>query len=165
MDVVVVLGVVTGMRSMTALAVLCWMGWLGMVPEHGWAIWITYLAAAVVFSTCALAEYVVDTLPKTPNRTAVAPAIARVVIGALVGAVVVTAINEPLAGGIIFGAIGALIGTWGGYWIRMTLDRLTGHDLPVALVESASAIVLAVLAVLKLHQGIVMEMRHFAGQG
>jgi uncharacterized membrane protein len=159
MDVVLLLGVVTGMRSMTAMAVLCWAAWLGFVPEQGWAIWIAYLAAAIVFTILALGEYVVDTLPKTPSRTAPGPAVARVVIGALVGALVVTANGEPLAGGILLGALGALIGTWGGYWVRMTLDRMTGHDLPVALVESASAIGLAILAVVRLHGGIVLDMQ------
>ncbi|HEX4155200.1 MAG TPA: DUF4126 domain-containing protein [Acidobacteriaceae bacterium] len=160
MDTVLLLGVVTGMRSMTALAVLCWAAWLGLVPEHGWATWISYLAAAIVFSACALAEYVVDTLPKTPSRTAAVPAMTRFVIGALVGALVATAVDEPLAGGILLGAVGAMIGTWGGYWMRMGLDRMVRHDLPVAVVETASAIVIAVLAVAKLHRGIVMETQH-----
>ena len=30
----VLLGIVTGMRSMTGLAVLCWFAWLGLVPEQ-----------------------------------------------------------------------------------------------------------------------------------
>jgi uncharacterized membrane protein len=162
MDVVLLLGVVTGMRSMTAMAVLCWAAWLGLVPEHGWAIWIAYLATAILFTVLALGEYVADTLPKTPNRTAPGPAVARVVIGALVGALVVTANGEPLAGGILLGALGALIGTWGGYWVRMTLDRMTGHDLPVALVESASAIGLSILAIARLHSGMVLDMQRLA---
>ena len=162
MDMVLLLGVVTGMRSMTALAAVCWAAWMGLIPEHGWAIWISYLAAAIVFTVCALGEYVVDTLPKAPNRTATGPAIARVVIGALVGALVATAIDEPVAGGVIFGALGALIGTWGGYWIRMTLDRVTGRDLPVALAEDLSAIGLAILALARLHEGLVLDMQRMA---
>jgi uncharacterized membrane protein len=163
MDMVLLLGVVTGMRSMTAIAALCWAAWLGLIPEHGWAIWIAYLAAAIVFTACALGEYVVDTLPKAPKRTATGPALARVVIGALVGALLATAIDEPVAGGIIFGAVGALIGTWGGYWIRMTLDRLVGHDLPVAIAETLSAIGLAILAIARLHGGLVVDWKRMAG--
>jgi len=34
MDMVLLLGVVTGMRSMTAIAALSWAAWLGLVPEH-----------------------------------------------------------------------------------------------------------------------------------
>lgn len=160
MDTVLLLGVVTGMRSMTAMAVLCWAAWLQLVPEQGWAVWTSYLVTVIVFTLCALGEYVVDTLPKTPSRTSAGPAIARVVIGGLVGVLVAKAIDEPLAGGVIFGAFGALIGTWGGYWVRMTVARLFGKDLPAALLESASAIVLAILAIVKLHHGILLDMSH-----
>lgn len=163
MDMVLLLGVVTGMRSMTAIAVLCWAAWLGDIPEHGWAIWIAYLASAIFFSACATGEYVADTLPQTPNRTDVGPAILRVVIGALVGALVATGIHEPVAGGIIFGGFGALIGTWGSFWVRMSLDRAAGRDMPIALAESASALALAILAVVRLHHGIVIEMKKVLG--
>lgn len=159
MDMVLLLGVVSGMRSMTAIAVLCWAAWLGLIPEHGWAAWSSYLVVAILFSICALGEYVVDTLPKTPNRTAAGPAMARLALGILVGVLVAAAIHEPLAGGVVFAGVGALIGTWGSFWVRMTLTRLTGHDLPVALLESASAIALAVLAIVRLHHGIVLDIR------
>lgn len=163
MDMVLLLGVVTGMRSMTAIAVLCWAAWLGDIPEHGWGIWIAYLVSAIFFSACATGEYVADTLPRTPNRTDHGPAIARVVIGALVGALTATAIHEPLAGGIIFGGIGALIGTWGSFWVRMSLSRAAHRDRPIALLESASALALAILAVVRLHNSIVIELRKVAG--
>lgn len=162
MDMVVLLGVVCGMRSMTAMAVLCWAAWLGYIPEHGWAVWVSYLVVAILFTLCALGEYVADTLPKTPNRTAPGPAIARIVLGMLVGALVAMAIHEPLAGGVLLGAVGAVLGTWASFWIRMTLSRWTRHDLPVALVESASAIALAILALNKLHGGILMDMQRMA---
>ena len=159
MDMVLLLGVVTGMRSMTAIAALAWAVWLGLVPEYGWATWIGYLLAALLFSICALGEYVVDTLPQTPRRTDLGPALVRVVVGALVGAMVAKAIDEPLAGGIIFGAVGAIIGTWGGFFVRMSVARLFRRDLPAALLESASAIALAVLALVKLHHGIVLDLK------
>jgi uncharacterized membrane protein len=163
MDMVLVLGVVTGMRSMTAIAAVCWAAWLGLLPEHGWAVWCAYLVAAIVFTICALGEYVVDTLPKTPRRTELGPALVRVVIGALVGALVARAIDEPVAGGIIFGAVGAVIGTWGGFFVRMTVARILGRDLPAALLETVSAIGLAALAIVRLHHGIVIEMQRAAG--
>ena len=159
MDMVLLLGVVTGMRSMTAIAALAWAVWLGLVPEYGWATWIGYLLAALLFSICALGEYVVDTLPQTPRRTDLGPALVRVVVGAVVGAMVAKAIDEPLAGGIIFGAVGAIIGTWGGFFVRMSVARLFRRDLPAALLESASAIALAVLALVKLHHGIVLDLK------
>src|SRR5215469_4313208 len=159
---VLVLGVVTGMRCMTAIAALCWAIWLGMVPEHGWANWAAHLVVAIVFTFFALGEYVVDTLPKTPRRTELASALFRVAVGALVGAMVSVAIDEPRAGGVIFGAVGAVIGTWGGFFVRMTIARIFRRDLPAALLESASAIILAVLALVRLHHGIVLDLQKAA---
>lgn len=162
MDVILLLGVVTGMRSMTAIAALSWAAAMGWIPEYGWAAWIAHFAVALVFTLCALAEYVVDTLPKTPRRTDLGPSLVRVVVGALVGALVAKAINEPIAGGIIFGAFGALIGTWGGFFVRMTVARIFRRDRPAALLETASAIALAVFALVRLHGGIVVDLRHAA---
>ena len=162
MDMVLLLGVVTGMRSMTGIAVFCWAAWLGFLPEFGWGTWVQHVFVVIIFTLCALGEYYVDTRPSTPSRTAMGPALARVVIGALVGALGATAINEPLTGGIIIGAVGAVIGTWGGFFVRMSVARLFRRDLPAALLESASAIAIAVLAVAKLHHGILIELRNAA---
>lgn len=159
MDMVLVLGVVTGMRSMTAIAALAWAVWLGFIPEYGWATWMAHVAVVVLLTACAVGEYVVDTRPKTPRRTDLGPGLARLVIGALVGAMVAKAIDEPVAGGILFGALGAGIGTWAGFFVRNTVARILRRDLPAALLESASAIALSVLALVKLHHGIVVELR------
>ena len=162
MDMVLLLGVVTGMRSMTAIAALSWAVWLGLVPEQGWATWIAHLVFVIIFTICALGEYYVDTLPKTPRRTELGPAGLRVVVGALVGAMAAVAIDEPVAGGIIFGAGGAIIGTWGGFFVRMTVARIFRRDLPAALLESASAIALVVFAIVRLHHGIVLDLQNAA---
>jgi uncharacterized membrane protein len=69
------------------------------------------------------------------------------------------AINEPVAGGIIFGAGGAIIGAWGGFFVRMTAGRILRNDLPAALLESASAIALAVFAIARMHHGIVFDLQ------
>ena len=76
-------------------------GVAGPVPELGWAVWSSWLVFAVLFTICAAAEWVVDTLPKTPRRTEWGPAVSRVVVGGLVGSLAAKAINEPVAGGII----------------------------------------------------------------
>jgi uncharacterized membrane protein len=162
MDMVLLLGVVTGMRSMTAIAALSWAVWLGLVPEQGWATWAAHLVVVIIFTVFAVGEYVVDTLPKTPRRTDFGPALARVVVGGLVGAMVAVAIDEPVAGGIIFGAGGAVIGAWGGFFVRMTVARIFRRDLPAGLLESASAIALAVLALARLHAGIVLDLQKAA---
>ncbi len=162
MDMVLLLGVVTGMRTMTAIAALAWAVWLGLIPEQGWATWAAHVAVVIVLTIFALGEYVVDTLPKTPRRTDLGPALARVVVGGLVGAMAAAAIEEPVAGGIIFGAGGAIIGAWGGFFVRMTVGRILRHDLPAALLESASAIALAILAIARLHYGIVFDLQKAA---
>ncbi len=157
MDWVVLLGIVTGMRTMTGIAVVCWAAWLGWLPERGWAMWSTYLVSAVIFSVFALGEYVGDTLPRTPSRKAPGPAVARLVFGGLVGALAARSILEPMAGGVLAGIIGAAIGTWGGYAVRRWGAKLAGRDLPVALFESALALALAVNAVRQMHIEVLSD--------
>ena len=142
------LGVVTGMRSITAMAVLCWFAYRGDLPLDGtWAAWAAKLATAIIFTVLALGEYVIDKLPKTPNRTAPGPLLARVVIGGLVGAIVAAGLEGSGVEAVILGVGGALIGTFGGFLIRREMVlRFGGMDWPVALVEDASAIICAVLA-------------------
>jgi uncharacterized membrane protein len=142
------LGVVTGMRSLTAIAVLCWFVHAGYLPlDDTWAAWVGKLSTAIIFTVLALAELVADKLPKTPNRTAVGPLLARVVIGGLVGAIVAAGLEGSDVEGIILGIGGALIGAFGSFLIRRELvDRTGGKDWPVALVEDASAILGAIFA-------------------
>ncbi len=147
----VLLGITVGLRTMTAMAVLCWFAWLQWLPQQGWASWVGSLGAVIVFTVLAAGEYVVDTLPATPNRTSPPLLVARLVFGALVGALAAHAIIEPAAGGAIFGVLGALIGTYGGFRVRMYWSKSLGRDLPVALLESACALALAVVTCWQLH--------------
>jgi uncharacterized membrane protein len=142
------LGVVTGMRSMTAMAVLCWFAYAGYLPLDGtWASWAGKLTTAIVFTVLALGEYVADKLPKTPNRTAPGPLLARVVIGGLVAAIVAAGLDASGVEAVILGVGGALIGTFAGYLVRREIVlRLGCKDWPVAVAEDASAILCAVLA-------------------
>lgn len=157
MNWVLLLGVVTGLRTMTGVAVVCWAAWLMWLPERGWAVWTTYLVSAVVFSMFAVGEYVGDALPGTPSRKAPGPALARLVFGGLVGALAAEAILQPLAGGVLVGMAGAAIGTWGGYSLRARAAELAGRDLPIALAESALALALAVSAVWQMHVEILSD--------
>src|SRR5580658_3280904 len=115
----VLVGVVTGMRSMTALAVLCWFAWLGMLPETGWARWSATAVAAILFGLCALGEYAGDLSPRAPSRTSPFPIIVRLIFGAVAGALSAHALSEPVAGGVVFGVIGVLIGAYGGVRVRL----------------------------------------------
>jgi uncharacterized membrane protein len=140
-----------GLRSMTAIAVLCWFSRLQLLPQSGWANWTGYLVVVLVFTVFAVGEYVVDTLPNTPSRTAPVGLGARVVFGALAGGLAAHGVFEPTAGGVLFGVIGALVGTYGGHRVRMYWAKALGRDLPVALGESALALALAVFSCWQLH--------------
>jgi uncharacterized membrane protein len=154
---VLCLGVATGMRTMTAMAALCWFAYLNLLPPNGWTTWTANLVSVIVFSLLALGEYVGDTLPQTPSRLAIGPLSARLVFGALAGAIAAHALLSPVAGGVLIGVLGVLIGAFGGHRARMALTRRVGRDLPVALCESAVALALALWAVRTLHQEAVVE--------
>jgi uncharacterized membrane protein len=142
------LGLVTGLRSMTAMAVLCWFAYSGDLSLDGtWASWAGKLTTAIIFTVLALGEFIVDKLPKTPNRTAAGPLLARVLISGLVGAIIAVGLNGSGIEAVILCVGGALIGAFGGFLIRREIVlRLGCKDWPVALVEDVSAIICAVLA-------------------
>ena len=151
----VLLGITAGLRSMTAMAVLCWFAWLRLLPQSGWALWAGSLVTVIFFSLAALGEYVGDTLPRAPKRTAPLGLTARFVLGAMAGALAARAVFEPVAGGILFSLIGAGIGAFGGYRVRIFWSKALGRDLPVALLESAIALGLAIFGCWQLHQSLV----------
>jgi len=154
----VLVGVVTGMRSMTALAVLCWFAWLGMLPETGWAAWSATAVAAIVFGVCALGEYASDLSPRAPSRTSAFPLTVRLLFGAMAGVLCAHALNQPVAGGVVFGVCGVLIGAFGGVRLRVWLAKKVGRDWPVGVAESAVALGLSVLAAMMVHHDVVKEL-------
>jgi uncharacterized membrane protein len=142
------IGVVAGLRSMTAPAAVSWaarLGWLHL--ENTWLAFLGFAATPYVVSVLAIGELIVDKLPKTPSRKAPAPFIGRIVIGALCGAAV-GAPSQVFIGGLLAGVLGAVAGTLGGYEFRSRLVRaIGGNDLPIALLEDAVAIGGALLIV------------------
>jgi uncharacterized membrane protein len=142
------LGGLTGLRTMTPMAVLCWFAYAHDLPVHRtWAFWTTRLVTAVVFTVLAVGELIGDKLPQTPNRTAPFPLLARMGFGGLVGAIAATGLHGSTIEGILLGVISAVAGTFLGFHLRQHLvkDRAFS-DLPVALVEDALAIGLSILA-------------------
>ena len=141
------IGVVAGLRAMTAPAALAWGAWLGWLPVAGtWASFMDHCIATAVFTVLALFEFVTDQLPSTPSRKVPQQFGARLVSGAFTGAVIGTA-GGALIAGLIAGIIGAVIGTYGGAEVRARLARAFGKDLPAALIEDAVAILLALWVV------------------
>jgi uncharacterized membrane protein len=157
----ILLATATGMRTLTAITVICWAAYLGLLPVEGtWAFWMANLASVIVFTVLALGEYVGDTLPQTPSRKAWPLAMGRLGAGILVGVTIATVLGQPKAGGVILGVIGALIGTYGGYRVRTFGARLFKRDLPMALLESFVALAFSVLAVWHIHVEIVTYADH-----
>jgi uncharacterized membrane protein len=135
------IGVVAGLRSLTAPAVLSWaarLGWLHL--ENTWLAFLGYAASPYILSVLAISELIADKLPKTPSRKAPPGFVARLVTGALCGAALGTA-GQSLIGGLVAGVIGSVAGTLGGYEFRVRLVKaIGGKDLPIALLEDLIAI-------------------------
>jgi uncharacterized membrane protein len=73
--------------------------------------------------------------------------LARLVFGGLVGAVAATGVEGSAFAGISLGALGALLGAFGGYLVRRFLVLWTGRpDWNLAVIEDASAVVIAIFA-------------------
>jgi uncharacterized membrane protein len=144
------IGVVAGLRAMTAPAAVSWAAHLGLLPLQGTPLaWLGYAFTPYIFTVLALGELINDKLPKTPSRTVPPQFIARVISGSLVGAAVGAA-GQSLILGLIAGAIGAVAGTLGGAALRSKLAGLFGKDLPAALLEDAIAIILSIVVVTRL---------------
>lgn len=134
------IGVIAGLRSMTAPAVVAWAGLLHWINLNGtWASWVAHPVTVAILSVLAVGELVADKLPKTPSRKATPSFGARIVLGAFAGAVIGTAWGftwTSLGAGII----GAVLGTVGGYEARTRLVASHGNDLPIALLEDGVAV-------------------------
>jgi uncharacterized membrane protein len=139
------LGVTTGLRSMTPMAVLCWYAHLGYIPVDGtWAAWTGRLSTAVIFTVLAAGELVIDKLPRTPDRTSAGPLLARLVVGGLAGSIAATAIDGPGLEGVLLGVLGAALGAFGGIMVRRGLVETIGcADWKVAVGEDAVTVLAA----------------------
>jgi uncharacterized membrane protein len=145
------IGVIAGLRSMTAPAVVSWaarLGWLHV--ENTWLAFLGFAATPYVLSVLAIGELVADKLPKAPSRKAPPGFITRIVTGALSGAAL-GATAGSWAAGLVAGVIGAIAGTFGGYEFRVRLVKaIGGKDLPIAVLEDLIAIGGAIFLVSRL---------------
>jgi uncharacterized membrane protein len=141
------IGVVAGLRALTAPAAASWaahLGWFSVATTpmafmgYQWTPWI--------FTVLAVAELISDQLPSTPSRKVPMQFGARIVMGALAGATI-GASGGMLVAGLVIGIIGAVIGTYGGAAVRAWLAGLFGRDLPAALIEDVVAVGGAILTV------------------
>jgi uncharacterized membrane protein len=137
------IGVLTGLRAMTPIAVLCWMTTLGRIPTvQNWMGFVANRISVGVFTLGAVGELIGDKLPMTPSRTKPPGLIARIVFGGLCAAILAASASFPVVPGALLGALGGIAGTYGG-WFARTRAVAAFHcpDFPIALLEDAFAIV------------------------
>ena len=148
--IALLMGVVAGLRAMTAPAAVSWAAHLGWLPLQGTPLaFLGYAATPWIITVLALLELVTDQLPSTPSRKVPVQFGTRIVVGALCGA----ALGMPSGvwiGGLVAGIVGAFIGTLGGTKARAALAQSFGRDLPAALIEDVVAIGGAAMLVLSI---------------
>lgn len=136
------IGIVAGLRSLTAPAVVAWAAHLNWLNLQGTPFAFMRSTVAVLFFTSlGFAELVEDQIPSTPARTKPSGLIARIVTGGLSGACVAASGAQSLAIGACLGAAGGIAGAFCGYQARRRLVKaLNVRDLVIALLEDAVAI-------------------------
>jgi uncharacterized membrane protein len=136
------IGIVSGMRSLTAPAVTAWAAhynWLNLAGTR--LAFMGSTVAVAIFTVLAVAELIADKLPATPGRTQPPGLIARFVCGALSGACVGVSAGTSIAPGAILGAAGGIAGAFAGYQWRTGLVRaLKVPDFAIAILEDLIAI-------------------------
>jgi uncharacterized membrane protein len=143
------IGVVAGLRALTAPAAVAWAAHSGSLHLQDSALaFMTSTWSVIIFSALAIFELVGDLLPKTPKRTAPGPLAARIITGALCGACVSASANQSPPIGAALGALGAVAGAFAGYELRKRLvTALNIKDLFIAIPEDLIAIGLALFFV------------------
>jgi uncharacterized membrane protein len=147
--VLIGIGVLSGFRSLTPIALVSWLAIWGWTPVAGTPFWfIGTQLFAIVVSVLAVLELIADKLPKTPARTHLMPLIARLVTGAISAGALCFSAGRSWILGSVLGAVGALVGTFGGYHVRRLIGaRLRIPDFLVALAEDLVTIVGTLLLV------------------
>ena len=139
------IGIIAGLRAMTAPAAVSWaarLGWLNLAPTS--LAFLGYAFTPWIFTALALVELVTDQLPTTPSRTVPVQFGTRILTGGLSGGAIGAA-HGQFVPGVVVGVVGAVIGTLGGRAVRGRLAASFGQDRPAALIEDAVAIGGAVL--------------------
>ena len=135
------IGVIAGLRALTAPAVVAWGAFLGWIDVDGkWSEWVANPITVTVLTIFLLVELVTDQLPKTPSRKTPPQFITRLLMGAFAGAVIGSAFFHTFSA-LGAGVVGAVIGTLGGAEARSRLVAANGgKDRPVAIGEDIVAV-------------------------
>jgi uncharacterized membrane protein len=136
------IGLVTGLRSMTGAALVCWAAHLGWLDLEGSRL--AFMGSTLTtygFSALALGELIADKLPFIPNRTSPGPLFGRIVLGALSGAALCVGAGYSPAAGAILGGVGGVTGAFAGYRARAFLAKTSRWpDWVIALLEDLAAV-------------------------
>jgi uncharacterized membrane protein len=138
----VTFGFVGGLRSLMPLALLSvHLEREGPdIADGGWVLdLLASRWAATVLGVAALGELVADKLPFVPARIEPLPLAGRVVLAGTASSLASLAEGRSSDTGAWVGALGAVLGSVTGYWLRM---RLPLPSLLLALLEDGLAFVL-----------------------
>jgi uncharacterized membrane protein len=135
------IGVIAGLRALTAPAIVAWGAFLGWIDVDGkWSEWIAHPITVTVLTIFLLVELVTDQLPKTPSRKTAPQFITRLIMGAFAGAIIGSASFHTFSA-LGAGMIGAVLGTLGGAEVRQRVaSARSGQDRPGAILEDIVAV-------------------------
>ncbi|KUI37848.1 hypothetical protein AU197_08880 [Mycobacterium sp. IS-1590] len=135
------IGVIAGLRALTAPAVVSWGALLGWIDVDGkWSEWMAHPITVTVLTIFLLVELVTDQLPNTPSRKTTPQFATRLITGAFAGAVIGSAYFHTFSA-LGAGVIGAVLGTMGGAAARQHFaDLRNGQDRPGAILEDVVAV-------------------------
>ena len=145
----ILLGMATGIRSMTPLAMLGWAARSGRMelPDRVPYTWLALPRVSNALLAAAGGEMVADKLPFVPSRTTRGPLMVRMAIGAVAGGLAFKADDSSVSLGAVTGGLAAAWGAFAGLSVRMQLTQsgmppvlaaLLGDGLAVALASTAA---------------------------
>ena len=149
----IVIGGASGLRSLTGIAVVTIVAQRGW-PHLGWlhlgGTGLSFLGTPIamyLFVVLAIGELIADKTAFVPPRIQAPSLGGRFVLGALCGSALALAAGMPWVFPAVVAGAAAVVGSYAGYWLRRTITSHGVKDLPIALLEDATAILLALFAV------------------
>ncbi len=136
----VLIGIVAGIRTFTALAAVAWAAWFGELNlSDGLLAFLGYHWSPWVFSVAAIGEFALDKLPSTSGPSMRQRFFLRMLSGATCGAAI-GSIHDLAVEGMGWGVAGAVAGSWIAATLRGRLATLFNDDRPAGLVGDMLAI-------------------------
>ena len=98
------IGVIAGLRAMTAPAAVSWAASLGFLNLEGtWLAFLGYRWTPWIMTVLAIGELIGDQLPTTPSRKTLMPFATRIIMGGLCGGAIAVQ-GGSFLGGLVAGA-------------------------------------------------------------